>query len=147
MEACQGLHVEAFLRQYGWSFKKAYEGCWYTGWYGSQRSYPLVIRRNDTFISFTISPLFRCLADWEDWPELLLTMMQLNAELAGARLAIDDTGAITLQGQIYSSQFNYEVFEQTLGVLGYYADDLYEKLMGLFEVSGFTEKGGLFLPT
>ena len=146
MEACQGMHVENFLRQYGWAYKKAYDGCWYTGWHGSNRSYPLVIRRSETFVSFTISPLFKCQADWEEWPELLLTMLQLNAELVGARLAIDEKGAITLQAQIYTSQFQFDVFEQTLGVLGYYADELYEKMMGLFEESGFTEKGGLFLP-
>jgi hypothetical protein len=120
--------VEQYLETYGWSFHAESDLKWVTGWQGEQRSYPLTISLTETWILLQVKPLLRADVEWENWGEVLRHMLELNNDCHMVRLSLDEYGDIILSMQLFSTLMPYDEFSDALGVLGHYAEILYEDL-------------------
>jgi hypothetical protein len=80
-------------------------------------------------VTFEIKPLLPLELDWLDWPELTTLLLELNHSVHFVKISLADDGDITLSAQIFSKHLDYDSFHDTVGVLGHYAEILFEKLM------------------
>lgn len=117
------------MERYGWKYRRSDEKTWETGWSCDRRSYPMKIDICDTWITFEISPLLPMELEWMDWPELTTLLLELNHSIHFVKLALTETGEVSLSAQVFSNQLDYDSFHDTVGVLGHYAEILFEKLM------------------
>jgi hypothetical protein len=127
MAECKHLHLHDYLDRYGWHYH--FDGkSWITGWDGAQRYFPLQISFSDTFILFDVLPLYDlgraallpylrdAIYEWNRCMQLFRVV-----ELKGSQLAIT--------GQVFKEGFNFDLFCKTIGILGYYCDDIFAHLM------------------
>src|SRR5690606_7967438 len=117
--------IESFLKQYGWSFHGTGQGRWVTGWQGEQQSFPLVIELTDTWLSLTVAPLMKLGVDWNNWPEVMRFLLELNYDCKFVKVGIDEFGDISLSMQIFVGGLNYDQFSDALGVVGHYAEKFF----------------------
>ncbi len=129
--------LESYLRDYGWSFRKMDDNHWVTGFQGKDRSYPLRLLVSDTWITFQIHPFLKLNVDWECWPELAKFLLELNHSSQMVKLVLNEKGHIGLTLEALASGLNYEAFSDCLGILGYYADYLFDEVLTFMDHIGF----------
>jgi len=120
--------IELYLKDYGWDFSLSGPDIWSTGWQGDNRSYPLIIKLTETWLSFSVAPLLRLGPSWSSYPEVSLKLLELNHDCQLVKLGIDEFGDVTLSAQLLTSCVDFGVFSDYLGVIGYYADKIYDCL-------------------
>ncbi len=118
--------VESFLEQYGWDFSVSGPNAWCTGWQGDRRAFPLVIELTETWLSFTVAPLLRLGPDWRSYAEVHLKVLEFNNDCKLIKLGIDEYGDLVMSFQLLLSNVDYDGFSDSLGILGYYADRVYD---------------------
>ena len=129
--------LENFLGRYGWDYVKKNEQRLVTGWQGENRSYPLHIEVNETWISFKVQPFLKLDIDWDSWPEIAMHLMELNDGTSMVKLSIDSDGRIILNLDIFVDDLSFERFSNVLGVIGHYADSLYDDLLTVLDNVGY----------
>lgn len=137
MSRCSSPKLETYLRDYGWSFRNESENSWVTGWQGQDRSYPLTIDLNDTWVILSVTPFLKLNIDWDSWPEISRYLLELNHQCHMVKIVINDCGDIALILEILASNLAYNDFSDALGILGYYADFLYDEILSQFDRIGF----------
>ncbi len=137
MNRCSSEMLECYLRDYGWSFRSNGPQSWLTGWQGQDRSYPLTVHLNDTWLVLNVNPFLKLNIDWESWPEISRYLLELNADCHMVKIVINQNGDIGLVLELLASNLAYSDFSDALGVLGYYADYLYDEILSQFDRIGF----------
>ena len=130
--------LECYLRQYGWSYYTEGKSVIRSGWQGSERSYPLLIEVCETWVSMKVQPLLALNIDWETWPEIAVKILQLNDATSFVKLVIDPEGKVGITLEILNSSLSGEIFNNMLGILGYYADMVFEELLEMLDQVGFS---------
>lgn len=129
--------LESFLREYGWSFRSLGDNQWITGWQGKEKSFLLRIIASNSFVSLNVGSIFSFKVDWEYWPELAAYLLTLNNDSKMVKLGIDENDEISLSMDILVKNLKYENFSHSLGILGYYADYFYDKILNQLHALGF----------
>lgn len=137
MNQCTPEVLEAYLQEYGWSYHYVDQGQWVTGWQGQERSYPLKISVCDTWITFQIKPFVKLTIDWDSWPELSYFILKKNDDCQMVKLALDENDQISLYLEVFANGFSYQDFNDTIGLMGYYADRLYDEILSHLDTIGF----------
>ncbi len=132
--------IEGFLRRYGWTYHADGHSCWVTGWQTEVRAYPLIIVLNDTFVSMTVAPLMKLGMDWDSWPELMRFILELNHDSRMVKVGIDEFGELTLSFYVFASRLTYTEFADALGVIGHYAERIYDEMHRQLDAIGFQWK-------
>lgn len=83
---------------------------------------------SETWLSFEVSPLLCLDIDWQEWPELSTLLLEINHTLHMVRISLNDEGEIILSTQLFCNQLSYDTFHDAVGVLGHYAEMLFQKL-------------------
>lgn len=139
--------VESMLLQYGWSFRTStwHENhTWLTGFSSESRTYPLKIQLFDTFIRFEVQPLIDWSVDWEEWPKLMLEVLNLNNESRMVKLSIDEHGTLLLSAEMLSAEFSFTAFETVVGIIAYYTEECDMRIaLRLSELGGFGHRDDL----
>ena len=137
MIQCLSKVLESYLKDYGWNFRSEGTGEWVTGWQGGERSYPLRISVLESWIIFQIQPFLKITTDWECWPEITHYLLRLNSNCHMVKIHIDENEQISLVLEVFSKNFEYSDFSDALGILGYYADYLYDEILDFMDKIGF----------
>jgi hypothetical protein len=130
--------LETYLTEYGWKFSPVSQGVWSTGFQGERRLFPLRIRLTNTVLSFEVRPFVELCVDWRRCPELARDLLELNGRLQLVKVALADTGDVTLSCQVLTAGFDYDTLTRILGILGYYADELSPEIHAKVESYGAT---------
>ncbi len=120
--------LESYIEAYGWAFHKLGEACWLSGWQGEQRSYPLTISMTESWVLLEVRPFVALPEDERLCAQLTKYLLQLNHMSHMVKLAMDDESGIILSIQLFACHLPYEAFADALGVLGYYAELLYDEI-------------------
>ncbi|MEZ4742167.1 MAG: YbjN domain-containing protein [Bdellovibrionota bacterium] len=126
---CTPHKLRGYLEAYGWKYDCIGEFSIVTGWQGDSREYPLMVTMNNTVIDFIVNPLIYFELEWQEWPEILCFIMELNEDMSLAKLSINDSGAIVLTASALSLNFGYAQLSQYLEILGHYSDVIYQELL------------------
>jgi hypothetical protein len=129
--------IETYLKRYGWSYHADGQSCWMTGWQSEARAYPLIISLNDTFVSLTVAPLMKLGLEWDAWPEIMRYILDLNHDCRMVKLGIDEFGDLTLSLYAFSGRLTYEEFADALGVVGHYAERVFDEMYRHLDAIGF----------
>ncbi len=132
--------IGQYLQQYGWGFQITGDQELRCGFRGKHKTYQVQIELTDTWVQFKINPLLFVTQDWHYWPEILHYLLQMNDITQLTKLSLDQEGMIILSIQALAVDFDYHKFELNLGILGYYADAIYEELIGFFQEIGFSRQ-------
>jgi hypothetical protein len=122
-------HVSRYIQDYGWSFTSQDESTWITGWQSEKRAYPLIIELCDTWVRFVVRPIIKLDIEWVQWPDVMRFILELNQSCRLVRLSIEDDGSLSLSLDCLSRDFTYEHFSDALGIIGYYAEHLFELIL------------------
>jgi len=118
--------VEGYFSRYGWVIHPDGDNRWITGWRGDDHSFPMVIEYNETCLSLMVVPLLDVSIDWQDWPEFLQLMGELNGEAKLVKLGLDNEQRLVLSLQVLNLHLSYEVFADAVSIIGYYAETIHE---------------------
>ncbi len=121
--------ITAFLSRYGWHFHEIGARRWATGWQGDKRAYPLTVELCDTWVSFEVVPFMKLDIDWDSWPDVMRFILELNYSAQMVSLGLNQDRQLILQTQILTENLTYETFADTLSLVGYYAESLYDSIM------------------
>ena len=137
MVQCTSNVLESYFYDYGWNFKSSGIRQWITGWRGEDRYFPLNISLTDTLISFSIQPFLKLQVDWESWPEISKLLLELNNECKMIKISIDPEYNMCLSMELPSSSLTFGCFKDSIGMLGYYADHVYDAILTFLDQLGF----------
>ena len=126
----------SYIESYGWSFFPEGEQRWVSGWQTEKRAYPLTIDLTETWLSMSVTPMIKLDIDWSLWPDLVQHILELNDQIQLVKLSLDRDGSLTLSCQLLTVDLSYDSFCESLGILGYYAEDLYDRLFDKIFQSG-----------
>ena len=125
--------VERFLGEYGWEFRRHGRGIWLSGWSSEQRSFPLRVTWEDSFVEFMVQPLYKIDFDWEAYPEITAWLLEVGHRYKLIKIAIDEAGDLVMSMSLINHKLDYTAFSTSLGVIGYYADKVYEEISEAFD--------------
>jgi len=128
MKVCTPEQLEGYLKAYGWTFTRDGDALWHSGWQGEERSYPLEISMSETWIRFEVVPFLAADPRAKRLTEFMAWLLELNHELHIVKLSMLGDGAIVISAHVLASGFTYDDLNDILGILGYYADVLDEKI-------------------
>ena len=132
MTHCDLSTLQKYLAKYGWQWEEQQQQL-VSRWESSLRDYQLQVRCTDTFIFFEVE-LFDLSTQLA--PALATAMHNhvylFNKRLSHAKLLISDNNIITLYCDALCLDFSYNQFERLLGIIGYYADLIYEEVAQTF---------------
>ncbi len=129
--------LENFLNQYGWQYRVESEDEIQTGWQGEHRSYPLRINVSQTWISFRVQPFLGVMIDWESWPEIASYVLGINDGTNMVKVSLDGQQKIVLGLEIFVEDLSFERVANVLGIMGYYAELIYEDILSFLDQVGF----------
>ena len=121
--------IQQYLREYGWTFQPISEFCLITGWQGKNARFPLEININDTWIQFKIKPLMKLEFRGKPTADIARYLLQLNLSTRLVKLAMEKNGEIEVSLEVFQYNFDYEQFCRSIGILGYYADAIFEEIV------------------
>jgi len=121
--------LSQYMENYGWVFQQTTSSSWQTGWQSDKRAYPLNVELNDTWIRFEVKPLVRFDVDWDAHPEIMRFILNLNNECHLVRASLSEEGELSVILEVFNRKFGYDEFSEAIGVLGYYAELLYEQVI------------------
>lgn len=147
MNPCTGPLLESYLASYGWTHRVIGNLEWLTGFQGQERSFPLRISLTETWVSFSIEPYLALRIDWDSWPEIARCLLELNGQSSMVRLSLDSKGQIDLNLEVLAQHFSYENFCTCMGLLGFYADQFYDEILGHLDSIGYSYTESLKLLT
>ena len=113
--------LKGYLKRYGWTYTNLGEGSLRCEIHLSERPNEVVLTLLDNFIRLRTGAVMR--GGYFDTPEGGSKLLQLNSMLTGAALAIHEN-EIVLVSTLGRHSLSYETFEISLGVLGYYLQEL-----------------------
>ena len=128
MDSAVTQTIESYLCHYGWAFRPVNHGQWQTGWQGSKRYFPLGLTVCDSWVTMTIKPFVIWHEGWDCARELASYLLKLNNLCPMVKLAMDEKGEICLSLSLLSENLEYQDFSNAIGILGYYAESLYEEI-------------------
>jgi hypothetical protein len=129
--------VESYLNRYGWSYHLTDEKSLQTGWSGEEGVFPLKIVFYENWVGFQVR-LFKKLAiDWESWPEISRYLLEWNDGCHMVRTAIGPKGDINLSLDLPTGALAFDLFAETLTVLGHYTERLYKDLLEHLDHVGY----------
>lgn len=120
--------VEDYLGDYGWAFRRVGEACWLTGWRGDERSFPLTLTLTESWLLLEVRPFVALSEDQTAAGDLARYLLELNHLSHMIKLSMDPENAIILSVQMFAQDLKYDEFADALGVLGYYAELLYDDI-------------------
>lgn len=129
MKTLNSSLIENYLKIYGWDFYKISHNIVISGWQSQKRLYPLFIELSNTIINLEIRPFVKLHKAIIKPYFLLEHLLKINNEIKIVKLAINDNEEIILNLQLFIHDLSYENFCNALGILGYYADELYENII------------------
>jgi hypothetical protein len=122
--------VHAYFAAYGWQYEyDPVVRVWYTGFRGRTGQYSLFVQLTPEWIVFSIAPLVTAPTDPRCRDKLATHLLRLNFVINMAKLSLDDDGDVILTVEIPAESLTYELFEDALGALSYYADTHYLELL------------------
>ena len=125
-----------YIKNYGWSYYESDENSWVSGWQTDKRAYPLSIELSDTCLELAVEPLIKLDIEWNLWPDIVQYILELNQHIQLAKLSLLPEGSVALSCQILTKDLSYDNFSEALGIIGYYAEDLYDRLFERIFKSG-----------
>ena len=128
MKTLNSSLIENYLKIYGWDFYKISHNIVISGWQSQKRLYPLFIELSNTIINLEIRPFIKLNKPKINTYSLLEYLLKINNDIKIVKLAINDNEEIILNLQLFTLGLSYENFCNALGILGYYADELYENI-------------------
>lgn len=129
--------LQDYLDRYGWDYVKKSDYHIATGWQGEHRSFPLAIEISDTWVTFRVQPLLNLDIDWDSWPEIAAGLLEMNDSTSMANLSKDSDGRIVLSLDTFSADLSFDRFSDVIGIIGYYAENLYDQLLTTLDNVGF----------
>ena len=132
--------VERFLEQYGWTYRPHGRGVWMSGWASDLRSYPLKIIWDESFVELAIQPFYKLDFDWEAYPDISTWLLELSDNYKMIKVSIDQVGDLVLSLVMINHNLDYIRFSTGLGILGYYADIIYDEISEALDQSAFESK-------
>lgn len=129
MNECDENLLQEYLRNYEWTYQPTGNGVILTGWQGRNGHFPLEITIRDTWIQFRIAPLMDLQFKGRPYIELVRFIFELNLSIRLVRIAMDSKGQIELNLDVFRTNFSFELFSKTVGILGYYADTIYDEIV------------------
>ncbi|MFW7379488.1 MAG: YbjN domain-containing protein [Oligoflexus sp.] len=130
--------VEEYLTQYGWDYKTLSSDELASGWQGDEGLYPLHITIYDNWIGLQVRPFKSLSIDWDSWPEISRYLLEWNDGCHMVKLAIGPDGDVNISLDIILQGLSFEVFSDTLTVLGHYTEKLYDDLLSYFDSIGYS---------
>lgn len=130
--------VEGFLTRYGWDYRTLDSWQLQSGWQGDEGLYPLHITIYDNWLGLQVRPFKSLAIEWESWPEIARYLLEWNDSSHMVKLAIGPTGDVNISLDIPLQNLSFEVFENTLTVLGHYTEKLYDDLLNYFDMIGYS---------
>lgn len=125
--------IEAFFDRYGWTFSRARDEMWRTGFRGEVSSFNISVQLTENWLFLAINPLV--VKPDQTGPEgdsqrlhLYHHLLRLNHEINLAKFGIDADGDVFLAVEIPTEGLQYSDFEDALGALSHYADRHYRDL-------------------
>ena len=97
------------------------------------RDYRLNIETLDTIVCFSVDKFFSFDEDYENFPEILVLLLEMNRESPLLKLSLDAGGDVVLLTEVMISQLNSENFFNLISVMGHYADQFHFRLSHLAE--------------
>ena len=131
------IELESCLRHYGWQYQVVNQTQIVTGWQGAERSYPLRIEICDSWLELRVEPFLGILIDWDTWPELAVQLLKMNDSSSFVRLSIAGDGRICLNCEVLCSTLSFEVFDNTIGLIGHYSDIIYDQILEVMDQIGY----------
>ena len=129
--------LQDYLNRYGWDYVKKSDTLIATGWQGEHRSFPLSIEITDTWVSFIVQPFLNLSIDWESWPEIALLLLEMNERTSMAKFSKNCDGCIVLSLDVFAENLSFQIFSDVIGLVGYYAEILYDELLTNLDAVGF----------
>ena len=127
------IKLEKYLLEYGWTYRRIGDHQIVTGWSGNSRDYRLNIETLDTIVCFSVDKFFSFDEDYENFPEILVLLLEMNKESPLLKLSLDAGGDVVLLAEVMISQLNSENFFNLISVMGHYADQFHFRLSHLAE--------------
>jgi len=121
--------IHSYLHDYGWTYQPSGNSCVLTGWEGEHGEYPLEIKINQTCMRFSVSPLIELNFPRKPPSEMIRFLLGLNESTHFVKLNIKSSGKVNLYIDVLTSSISYEVFTQTIEIIGYYCDMLSTKII------------------
>lgn len=139
--------VVSFLERYGWTFHALGPNRWVSGWQSDKRSYPLSIELSATWVSFEVTPFMKLDIDWDSWPDIMRFLLELNHDSQMVSLGLDKDHQLVLQTQLLTESLTYEAFADTISLIGFYAESIYDAIIDRVFTSGVLLDNGCRLLT
>jgi hypothetical protein len=133
--------LQTFLTQYGWSYVEPVSDRIVTGFQTDQRAYPLSIDWTDSWVKLQVEPLIYLDVCWEDWPEFLREISELNASCPLIKVGLNSEGQIFLSMELLRAHMSYGLFSDCLGIVGHHAEELYNHLLERVMTNGMIVGG------
>ena len=127
------IKLEKYLIAYGWKYRRIGDHQIVTGWAGNSRDYHLHIETMDTLVCFSIEKFFSFDEDYENFPEILVLLLEMNKESPLLKLSLDSRGDVILLAEVMQNQLSEDNFFNLISVMGHYADQFHFRLSHLAE--------------
>ncbi len=128
MQASMVTNIQQYLRDYGWTFQPVNDQSLLTGWQGKNGRFPLEININETWIQLRVSPLIHLEFRGKPYAELARFLLQLNVSTRLVKISMERGGDIEISMEVFRHNFDYQQFCRALGILGYYADTIFDEI-------------------
>jgi len=128
--------IEQYFEQYGWSYQRADENTFRTGFRGDVSSFVIYVRLTKNWVYFTIVPFVVAPKEAECKRKLYQHLLRLNYEINLAKFGVDSDGDIVLAVELPREKLDYNEFSDALGALSYYADETYLEALNLAQNPG-----------
>ena len=124
-------HIEGYFDRFGWTFSRAKDEVWQTGFRGTTSSYRVTVQLTDNWVFFMINPYVVAPEDSGRRLRLYHHLLRLNYEANMAKFGIDAEGDVFLAIELPTQHFDYSHFADALSALAHYADDHYRDVFNL----------------
>ncbi len=136
--------IENYFDRYEWTFSRAKDEVWQTGFRGKISSFRITISLTDNWVFFVINPFVVAPSQPENRLKLYHHLLRLNHEINLAKFGIDGDGDVFLSVELPTEGFAYSHFEDALGALCHYSDahycDIFNLAHGEHAETGYTSE-------
>lgn len=110
MQTCTPCVIEAYIEQYGWTYRSFQTSTWKTGRGHEEKSYDFLVHMVANTVRFEISPFVDHPVEWDLWPELTEEIDSLKKIMPLTKLCISEAGDLTLTIESSGDGLDYNNF-------------------------------------
>ena len=110
MKTCTPCVMEAYIEQYGWTYRSYQTSTWKTGHGVADKTYDFLVHMTSGRVRFEISPFVDDPIEWDLWPELSSEIEALKASMSMSTLTISEAGDLTIAIEVSADGLDYNNF-------------------------------------